>query len=73
MLKRIIVLDCLGILLVLCSAMVVGNLVSKAVGALVIRVLKPSSQQWAEPAAIVISLLAALAAGFGVGWLVRSM
>jgi ABC-type multidrug transport system permease subunit len=54
-----IVLDCVGILLVLVSAMVFNA-------------LQTSAPLWAEAMAIVSSLLAALAAGVGVGWLVRT-
>jgi hypothetical protein len=69
---RLIVLDCVGILLVLVSAMVVGSLVSKAVGTAVFNAMQTSTPQWAEAAAIISSLLSALAAGVGVGWVVRS-
>jgi hypothetical protein len=67
-----IILDCVGILLVLVSAMVVGSLVSKVVGTAVFNALQASYPRWAEAAAILSSLLAALAAGVGVGWVVRS-
>jgi hypothetical protein len=70
---RLIILDCIGILLVLISAMYVGSLVSKAVGTAVYGVMQVSAPQWAQAGAIISSLLAALAAGMGVGWLVRSM
>jgi hypothetical protein len=69
---KMIVLDCVGILLVLVSAMVVGSYVSKVVGTAVFNELQASAPRWAEPAAIITSLLAALAAGVGVGWVVRS-
>jgi hypothetical protein len=69
---KLIVLDCLGILLVLVSAMVVGSYVSKVVGTAVYSALIASAPQWAEAAAIISSLLSALAAGVGVGWVVRS-
>jgi hypothetical protein len=68
-----IILDCVGILLVLISAMIVGSYVSKTVGLWVFEMLQSSTPQWAEVAAIISSLLSALAAGVGVGWLVRSM
>ena len=70
--NRLIILDCVGILLVLVSAMIVGSFVSRVVGLWMYDVLLPSAPQWAEPAAIITSLVAALAAGVGVGWLVRS-
>ena len=70
---RLIVLDCVGILLVLVSAMAVGGYVSKTVGLWVFEMLQSSAPQWAEVTAIISSLLSALAAGVGVGWLVRSM
>jgi hypothetical protein len=70
---RMIVLDCLGILLVLVSAMVAGSFVSKVVGTVVFDALQASAPQWAETAAILSSLAAALAVGVGVGWLVRSV
>jgi hypothetical protein len=69
---RMIILDCVGILLVLVSAMVVGSFVSKIVGTRVFNALQTSAPLWAEAMAIVSSLLAALAAGVGVGWLVRT-
>ena len=71
--SRLIILDCVGILLVLISAMVVGGLVSRLVGAEVFNALQESAPGWAEGMAILSSLLAALAAGVGIGWLVRSM
>jgi hypothetical protein len=67
-----IALDVLGILLVMCAAMVVGNGVSRLVSQSVLRALEQTSQQWAELAAILSGLLAALAAGIGIGWLVRT-
>ncbi len=70
---RLIILDCVGILLVLVSAMYVGSLVSKSVGTAVFTALQTSAPQWAEIGAIISSLLAALAVGVGVGWLVRSV
>ena len=70
--SRLIILDCVGILLVLASAMVVGSFVSRIVGTAVFNVLQASSPQWAEVVAMISSLLSALAAGIGVGWLVRS-
>jgi hypothetical protein len=70
---KMIVLDCVGILLVLISAMVVGSYVSKVVGTEVFNALQESVPQWAEAAAIISSLLAALVAGVGVGWMVRSV
>jgi hypothetical protein len=69
---KMIFLDCAGILLVLVSAMMVGSYVSKAVGTAVFNAMQISAPQWAEVLAIISSLLAALAAGVGVGWLVRS-
>jgi hypothetical protein len=69
---KMIVLDCAGILLVLVSAMYIGNLVSKAVGTMVFNAMQASAPQWAETVAIIFSLLAALTAGVGVGWLVRA-
>jgi hypothetical protein len=69
---KIIILDCAGIMLVLVSAMMVGSYVSKAVGTVVFNAMQVSAPQWAEVAAIISSLLAALAAGVGVGWVVRS-
>jgi hypothetical protein len=69
---HLIILDCVGILLVLISAMVVGSYVSKVVGTAVYSVMQVSAPQWAEAAAIISSLLAALVAGVGVGWVVRS-
>jgi len=42
------------------------------VGTTVINALQASAPQWSEVAAIVSDLLAALAAGVGVGCLVRS-
>ena len=71
MLWRMIILDVVASL-VLGLAMVVGSIVSKAVGTAVYSALLASAPQWAEAAAIVSSLLAALAAGVGVGWLVRT-
>jgi hypothetical protein len=71
--RRTIVLDCVGILLVLVSALYVGSLVSKVVGTMVFNAMRASAPQWAEGMAIISSLLAALAAGVGVGWLVRSV
>jgi uncharacterized membrane protein (DUF441 family) len=68
---KMIFLDCAGILLVLVSAMVVGSMVSKVVGTAVFNELQASAPQWAEAVAIISSLLAALAAGVGVGWVVR--
>jgi hypothetical protein len=70
---RLIILDCVGILLVLISAMCVGSLVSKAVGTAVYGAMQAVAPQWAQAGAIISSLMAALAAGIGVGWLVRSM
>ena len=70
---RLIILDCVGILLVLVSAMYVGSLVSKSVGTAVFTALQTSASQWAEIGAIISSLLAALAVGVGVGWPVRSV
>jgi len=70
---RLIILDCVGILLVLTSAMAVGSYVSKTVGLWVFEMLQSSAPQWAEVVAIISSLLSALAAGVGVGWMVRSM
>jgi hypothetical protein len=70
---RLIILDCAGILLVLVSAMYVGSLVSKVVGEKVYDGMQESAPQWAEGVAITSSLLAALVAGVGVGWLVRSI
>jgi hypothetical protein len=70
---KMIILDCVGILLVLVSAMYVGSLVSKSVGTTVFTALQASAPQWAEIGAIISSLLAALAAGVGVGWLARSV
>jgi hypothetical protein len=69
---KLIILDCAGILLVLVSAMMVGSYVSKAVGTAVFNAMQVSNPQWAEVAAIISSLLSALAAGAGVGWVVRS-
>jgi len=69
---RLIILDSVGILLVLTSAMIVGSYVSKAVGSWVFEMLQSSAPQWTEVVAIISSLLSALAAGVGVGWLVRS-
>ena len=43
------------------------------VGTTVINALQASAPQWSEVAAIVSDLLAALAAGVGIGWLVRSV
>jgi hypothetical protein len=71
--SRLIILDCAGILLVLVSAMYVGSLVSKVVGEKVYDGMQESAPQWAEGLAIMSSLLAALVAGVGVGWLVRSI
>jgi hypothetical protein len=51
--------------------MYVGSLASKAVGTRVYNVMQASAPKWAEAAAILSGLLAALAAGVGVGWLVR--
>jgi hypothetical protein len=70
--NRLIALDCIGILLVLVSAMVVGSYVSRAVGTAVYNAMQESAPEWAQTAAIISSLLAALAAGVGVGWVVRS-
>jgi hypothetical protein len=70
---RMIILDCVGILLVLASAMVVGSYVSKVVGTAMFYALQASAPQWTEAVAIISSLLAALAAGVVVGWLVRSV
>lgn len=70
---RLIIFDCVGILLVLGLAMVVGRMVSEAVGRAVYNALLTSAPEWAEAAAIVSSLLAALAVGVGIGWLVRSL
>jgi hypothetical protein len=72
MMTRLIILDCVGILLVLISAMVVGSYVSRVVGTAVFNAMLPSAPGWAQTAAIVSSLLAALVAGVGVGWVVRS-
>jgi ABC-type antimicrobial peptide transport system permease subunit len=69
---RLIILDCVGILLFLVSAMVVGSYVSKVVGTAVFNALQVSAPQWAQAAAIASSLLAALATGVVVGWLARS-
>jgi hypothetical protein len=69
---RLIILDCVGTLLVLVSAMAVGSYVSKAVGAAVYSAMQESTPEWAEAAAIISSLMSALAAGVGVGWVVRS-
>jgi hypothetical protein len=69
---KIIILDCAGIMLVLVSAMAVGSYVSKVVGTAVYSAMRESAPRWAEEAAIAFSLLSALAAGAGVGWLVRS-
>jgi hypothetical protein len=69
---KMIVLDCVGILLVLVSAMVVGSMVSKVVGTAVYSAVQESAPGWAQTAAIVSSLLSALVAGVGVGWVVRS-
>jgi hypothetical protein len=55
------------------SALIVGSLVSKTVGMAVYDALQASAPGWAESAAITSSLMAALTAGVGVGWLVRSM
>ena len=52
--------------------MVVGTFVSKVVGTAVFNVMQASNLKWTEVTAIVSSLLAALAAGVGVGWPVRS-
>jgi hypothetical protein len=71
--SRLIILDCAGILLVLVSAMYVGSLVSKLVSEKVYDGMQESAPQWAEGVAIMSSLLAALVAGVGVGWLVRSI
>jgi TRAP-type uncharacterized transport system fused permease subunit len=71
--NRLIILDCVGILLVLVSAMYVGSLVSKVIGEKVYKGMQESAPQWAEGVAIMSSLLAALVAGVGVGWLVRSI
>ena len=72
MMTRLIILDCVGILLVLVSAMYVGSYVSKVVGTAVYNALLASAPGWAEVAAVISGLLAALAAGVGVGWVVRS-
>jgi hypothetical protein len=69
---RLIILDCVGILLVLVSAMVFGSYVSKVVGTAVYKMMQESAPEWAQVAAIISSLLSALAAGVGVGWVVRS-
>jgi F0F1-type ATP synthase assembly protein I len=47
--------------------------VSKVVGEKVYDGMQESAPQWAEGVAITSSLLAALVAGVGVGWLVRSI
>jgi hypothetical protein len=70
---HMIVLDCVGILLVLVSVMMVGSYVSKLVGTAVFNAMQISAPQWAEVLAIISSLLSALAAGVGVGWVVRSV
>jgi hypothetical protein len=70
---KIIILDCAGIMLVLVSAMAVGSYVSKVVGTAVYSAMRESAPRWAEEAAIAFSLLSALAAGVGVGWVVRSV
>lgn len=70
---RMIILDVVGVLLVLGLAMYVGSLVSQAVGTAVYNALLESHLGWAEAAAIVSGLLAALAVGVGVGWVVRSV
>jgi hypothetical protein len=69
---HLIILDCVGILLVLISAMVVGSYVSKVVGIAVYSAMQEPAPQWAQAATIVSSLMSALAAGVGVGWVVRS-
>jgi hypothetical protein len=69
---RLIIIDCVGILLVLVSAMAVGSYVSSVVGTEVYSAMQVSNPQWAEVLAIISSLLSALAAGAGVGWVVRS-
>jgi hypothetical protein len=71
--KHLIILDCVGIFLVLALAMYVGSYVSKLVGTAVFNALQASNPRWAGAVAIISSLLAALAAGVGVGWLVRSV
>ena len=67
------IFDGTAILPVLGSAMVVGTFVSKVVGTAVFNVMQASNLMWTEVTAIVSSLLAALAAGVGVGWMVRSV
>jgi hypothetical protein len=69
---RLIILDCVGILLVLISAMAVGSFVSRVVSLWVFEMLQMPAPRWAEAAAVISGLLSALAAGVGVGWLVKS-